>query len=322
VFDSSGTQTKTAYSVVVRALKYPVALNATWTSTTPLTVSGITTNITYDYKVDGEGTVITPEGSFACLRLELKVTSVTTVFGFTVTTVNYVYTFIDNERSYAVIATNDAKSPLSVVYWGRVGGQTGGGVTAPSAPTLVSPADGATGIALNATLSWNAVTGADSYTLQVSTDQNFSTTVVNQRGVTTTSLAMTSLLNSTTYHWRVSATNSAGTSDYSAPRSFSTSAPSSVDRLDVIPDEFSLTQNYPNPFNPSTTLEFRIPAQGYVTLSIYDAVGREITTLVRAELPAGTFRATWDAHGYPSGMYTAVLRSGSTTHSIRMVLTK
>jgi hypothetical protein len=320
VYDSSGTQVKTAYSSAVQVLKYPAALNATWTSSTSLTVSGVTTNLTYEYKVDGEGTVTTPEGSFACLRLELKVSSVTTVFGFTVTTVNYVYTFLNKERTFATITTNESKAPLSVSYWRKATAPAG---SAPAVPTLVAPADGATGVATNVTLSWNAVTGATSYDVQVSTSSNFSTTVVNQLALTTTSLATTSLQVNTTYYWRVRATNSAGSSNYSPARSFTTAAPLSVERSDaVVPDAFRLLQNYPNPFNPATRLEFHIPTQQYVRLSMYDALGRELATLVQSELPPGVFRATWDAQSFPSGMYTAVLRAGNVLRSIRMVLTK
>ena len=74
------------------------------------------------------------------------------------------------------------------------------------------------------TLAWNASTGATSYGLQVSTTSSFTTTAVNQTGITGTSYAVpsTQLSNSTTYYWRVNATNAAGTSAWSATRSFTT----------------------------------------------------------------------------------------------------
>jgi hypothetical protein len=98
-------------------------------------------------------------------------------------------------------------------------------VATPAPPTLASPADRATNISVTPTLSWNASTGATSYGLQVSTNSSFSPTVVNQTGITSTSRAISGLLNGTTYYWRVNATNAGGTSAWSAPvRSFTTVA--------------------------------------------------------------------------------------------------
>src|SRR5690606_34807138 len=81
---------------------------------------------------------------------------------------------------------------------------------APSAPTLVSPADGATGVGTAPTLSWNAAAGAASYTLEVATDAGFTNIVVSQSGLATTSFAVPGLSPATTYFWRVSAVNGCG----------------------------------------------------------------------------------------------------------------
>jgi hypothetical protein len=103
-----------------------------------------------------------------------------------------------------------------------------GGVVAPTvpiAPTLVSPANAATGIAISPTLSWNTSTGASSYRVQVSTVSNFATTVYDQSGIASTSTLVTpALANNTPYYWRVNATNTQGTSEWSAERSFTTIA--------------------------------------------------------------------------------------------------
>jgi len=92
----------------------------------------------------------------------------------------------------------------------------------PAAPTLASPADGATSIPTSSTLRWNSVTGATSYTLHVSTASDFSTFVVNQGGITSTSFPIAGLQNGTQYFWRVSATNVAGAGPFSSIRSFTT----------------------------------------------------------------------------------------------------
>jgi len=93
---------------------------------------------------------------------------------------------------------------------------------APAAPALASPANAATGVSLTASLSWNASATATSYAVQVSTDPNFGSTVINRPGLTTTSSALSGLTNGIVYYWRVSATNVAGTSAWSATRSFTT----------------------------------------------------------------------------------------------------
>lgn len=95
-------------------------------------------------------------------------------------------------------------------------------VTPPAAPSLLSPADGATDVSVNPSISWSSVTGATTYTVQVSTTAGFSTTVIDTGGLTGTSYSASGLLNNTAYFWRVRATNAGGSGPYSAARSFTT----------------------------------------------------------------------------------------------------
>jgi hypothetical protein len=112
-------------------------------------------------------------------------------------------------------------------------GYTGG--SAPSAPTLVSPSNGATGVSLTPTLQWNAVSGASSYRVQVDDNSDFSSVVVDASGLTGTSYSVPSgkLNYNTKYYWRVNASNSYGTSGWSSVWNFTTmvsppSAPTNV----------------------------------------------------------------------------------------------
>jgi len=90
-----------------------------------------------------------------------------------------------------------------------------------------------------------------------------------------------------------------------------------------VPPSVFFLLNYPNPFNPSTTISFALPSAGKVTLDIYDALGREITELVRGVRPAGEYRVVWngtDDNGkfVGSGIYLARLRvHDATGKSIR-----
>jgi len=92
----------------------------------------------------------------------------------------------------------------------------------PQPPVLNYPSNGAAAIPANTTLRWNASTGAESYTLQVSTSPTFSTFILNQSGITSTSYSLNGLSANTTYYWRVSATNASGTSEWSSVGSFTT----------------------------------------------------------------------------------------------------
>ncbi len=67
--------------------------------------------------------------------------------------------------------------------------------------------------------------------------------------------------------------------------------------------DLRLGQNYPNPFNSETTIQFELPREMEVTVSIYDVLGRAISNLIRARLQAGPHQVTWDARDFPSGIY-------------------
>jgi hypothetical protein len=87
------------------------------------------------------------------------------------------------------------------------------------------------------------------------------------------------------------------------------------DNIAASPVTYQLTQNYPNPFNPSTTLQFQVPKRSFVSLKVFDVLGRELATLVNEERLAGIYRVTWDASKLPSGVYFYRLRAGDASTS-------
>jgi hypothetical protein len=109
---------------------------------------------------------------------------------------------------------------------------SGAAPSPPPTPGLSSPANGSTGQPVTLNLAWNAATGASSYRLQVSASSAFSSPVLDDSTITTTSRQVGSLTGNTSYYWRVRAKNNAGTSAWSSPWTFtSISSPSSSSDL-------------------------------------------------------------------------------------------
>lgn len=89
-----------------------------------------------------------------------------------------------------------------------------------------------------------------------------------------------------------------------------------------VPNSYTLHQNYPNPFNPNTIIKFDIPKSDFVSLKIYDALGREISTLVNEQLKPGTYETEFNGANYPSGVYFYKLISGDFIDTKKMILVK
>jgi hypothetical protein len=89
-----------------------------------------------------------------------------------------------------------------------------------------------------------------------------------------------------------------------------------------IPEQFALYQNYPNPFNPQTKITFDMPQSGYMSLKIFDILGREVRTLTEGLVQAGTHTIDFDASGFSSGVYFYKLTGSDFSFTKKMVLTK
>ena len=95
-----------------------------------------------------------------------------------------------------------------------------------------------------------------------------------------------------------------------------------VHSQEEVPHTFDLEQNYPNPFNPATVIRYQLPENGYVSLKIYDVLGREVAALVDEYKEAGYYEEEWDASGLSSGVYIYRLRAGSYTAIKKMLLAR
>ncbi len=88
------------------------------------------------------------------------------------------------------------------------------------------------------------------------------------------------------------------------------------------PAEFTLNQNYPNPFNPETTIRYSVPKGSFVSLQIFDVLGRELYKPVYENKARGSYEVIWNAENYPSGVYFYRLTAGEFSEEKKMVLIK
>jgi hypothetical protein len=101
--------------------------------------------------------------------------------------------------------------------------------------------------------------------------------------------------------------------------------PTSVEQTSFttqVPKTFELAQNYPNPFNPSTTFSFSVPSKSFVSLKILDVLGREVSSVISEELPAGTYWRRWNAGHLTSGIYFFRLKTGNYVETKKLILLK
>ena len=86
--------------------------------------------------------------------------------------------------------------------------------------------------------------------------------------------------------------------------------------------KYALNQNYPNPFNPSTVISYSISRESYVTIKVYNVLGKEIETLVNENKPAGIYKVKFNGSSLPSGVYFYRIQAGSFESSRKLILLK
>jgi photosystem II stability/assembly factor-like uncharacterized protein len=107
--------------------------------------------------------------------------------------------------------------------------------------------------------------------------------------------------------------------------------PISVKENKNVPAEFGLSQNYPNPFNPTTSIKYQLPGVGtqpstrmagkyFVSLRVYDMLGRSVATLVNEQKPSGIYSVQWNAEGLSSGIYFYRIQAGNFSETKKLIL--
>jgi hypothetical protein len=122
------------------------------------------------------------------------------------------------------------------------------------------------------------------------------------------------------YRYRLKQIDLDGTIHYSWPIYVSFAPLFTTDER--VPIVFGLQQNYPNPFNPGTDFELRIAESRFVTLKIFDILGREVAVIVNEVKPRGVYRVRWDASAQSGGVYLARLTAGNLTEIRKLILMK
>ncbi|MCE1163852.1 MAG: T9SS type A sorting domain-containing protein [Bacteroidetes bacterium] len=195
----------------------------------------------------------------------------------------------------------------------------------PTVPQPLLPLNNSSNIPANPVFYWDSNWYALTYHFQIASDSTFPTgTIIFDTTLSNASLPLrTGILNyDTRYFWRLNATNSLGTSDWSVIFKFRVRTIGIQNISTVIPEKFALMPNFPNPFNPVTKIRFMLPKSGNVKLKIFDMSGKELESPVNQYLQPGTYEYSWNASQYASGIYFYVLESNDYREVRKAVLIK
>jgi hypothetical protein len=231
-------------------------------------------------------------------------------------------TFTDTQRVVSGLSN-------STNYYWRVRAKNSGGivsnwasyrsfttiVTVPLSVVIVSPVDSTVIVADSVLLRWNTGTpSVDRYLVEVATDTNMTVLVVSDSSVTDTSRSMASLVNNTTYFWRVKAHNAAGWGSYSAETRFVTSFTSVLYNGSAL-RAFSLRYS-------SGTLHYTLPTGSFVSVKYYDIRGRMVGSFVNTTQGAGSHALQLPLSSFTTGAYVQVFEAGATVRKDRIMVVK
>jgi hypothetical protein len=181
----------------------------------------------------------------------------------------------------------------------------------------------------------------DSVQVHVCTTQSPSSTILKLQTIKSNDSAGNPLNNNTWKQYKYSLSQFAGQKIFIAWRyymviSFSSGLWVNIDDVFIgnhsaigitqinneVPKTYELKQNYPNPFNPSTNIKFSLPKSSFVKIVVFDALGKEIQSLVNQNLKAGNYQTRWDAGNLTSGVYFYEISANEFSQTRKMILVK
>jgi photosystem II stability/assembly factor-like uncharacterized protein len=188
----------------------------------------------------------------------------------------------------------------------------------PEMPTLLSPAKDTTDVLQNRSLVWKAVAGAETYRVQLSIDSTFVSTIVDQADIIGTQSAFTGLAQKTRYFWRVSATNTVGTSVWSEVWAFTTRGLEGVEEGGAVSGLW--LDCAPNPTINEVVVSFAVAKSGKVRVSIVSLLGEEVGIILNEWKSVGEYSLKTEL-SLPQGTYFIRLQTevGSLVREVRIV---
>jgi PKD repeat protein len=124
------------------------------------------------------------------------------------------------------------------------------------------------------------------------------------------------------YQVKLIVTNSFGSDTIIRTKYVHATAMIGIGNNETTVNDYKLEQNFPNPFNPTTNIKYSIAKSGFVTLKVYDVMGREVAALVNARMNAGNYETVFDGSKLTSGVYFYKLVSDGFTETKRMLMIK
>ncbi len=221
----------------------------------------------------------------------------------------------------------NASNSGGTVPWSNTWSMGTGFVNPPQQPQLISLPSGSLGQSLTPVLDWSDLPSVTNYRLQISSDLNFTTIVVDEGNLHKSVYAVPGgkLKNNTLYYWRVSAENMGGAGHWSLIYTFCTLGVGLTQAGKNTPAELELHNNSPEPFSTTTTITFDIPKScnnNMVTISVYDKMGIEVSKILDDKVKAGTWSVQWDGTNFPRGYYFYVIRTKGLIQTKKMFLVK
>ncbi|MCX6167828.1 MAG: fibronectin type III domain-containing protein [Ignavibacteriales bacterium] len=247
-----------------------------------------------------------------------------------ITVTSIPYTLTAGASYYWQVRSRLNTNNLIVSPWSMVASFATAAGSSSVVPLVISPNYGQPINNTSAILTWKIPVPTEThlkYDLQYSKSADFSNAQA-KTNLDEPVMQVSGLDQNSTYYWRVLSKNDNGSiSNYSTTGTFKTSGATSVEGEEAIPTAFELSQNYPNPFNPTTRITYALPQNSYVTIKVYDMLGREVRTLISGEMLAGSHSVEWKGEDnlggkVASGAYIYRITAGNFISTKKMLLLK
>ncbi|MCD6163504.1 MAG: T9SS type A sorting domain-containing protein [candidate division Zixibacteria bacterium] len=226
---------------------------------------------------------------------------------------------IGQHLSDILLAVNDTDNPEIVIPCILGVGES----YLPPSPELIFPCDSDTLLDDPIYLIWHEINHVDSFKIDLCQDTLFIDAISFAVDGNETSIDITDYINDNDWYWRAKAGNGVGWGDWSEVWTFTANLTGIDDDADrLVPNDYIIYQSYPNPFNNIAIIKYGLPKSGYVSIILYDILGRQVAELVDGNKQAGYHQVVWNARNNSSGMYFYRIQAGEFAQTKKMLLLK